>query len=257
MQNIHALLFILWSNGDLSPNPILQGYLRHLPHAFELRVENIGNLAAGTALEGSRLLNVNDGKVWIDGDLVRCGSMAVCGWTWTRCSQGIWNPYWSTSSSRSGTATVSTLHRSMLDVFQVQQINLISLSMVHSCISINVRRTSVKSSIYGDFYAPMERLDELGRPALPQVVATSCREYRRSKFTICFSDGRACRLDNRILDPFEPDRPVGSWWGIRTKASEMGGMEGVSGTVFSIHPHNQWDKEPSFGGCVVIIVEQV
>ena len=135
------------SNGDLSPNPILQGYLRHFPHAFELRVANIGNLAAGTALEGSKLLNLNDGKVWIDGDLVRCESMAVCGWTWTRCSQGIWNPYWCTSSSRSGTATVSTLHRSMLDVFQVQQINLISLSMVHSCISTNVRRTSVKSSI--------------------------------------------------------------------------------------------------------------
>ena len=40
---------------------------------------NIGNLATGTALEGSRPLNVNDGKVWIDGDLVRCGSMAVAG----------------------------------------------------------------------------------------------------------------------------------------------------------------------------------
>lgn len=70
-QNTHTSLLVLWSNGDLSSNPILQRYLRRFPHAFELRVADVKDLAAGTALEGSPLLDVSDGKAWIDGDLVR------------------------------------------------------------------------------------------------------------------------------------------------------------------------------------------
>ena len=66
----------------------------------------------------------------------------------------------------------------------------------------------------------------------------------------CFSDGRACRLDNRIPDPFEPDRSAGSWWGVGTRVSEVGGLEGVLGKIFSIHLHNQWDKEFPKGGWV-------
>lgn len=57
----------------------------------------------------------------------------------------------------------------------------------------------------------------------------------------CFADGRSCRLDNRLPDPFAPDPRDGQW----TKGmgiEEGGGLDKVLGKVFSVHLHNQWQK---------------
>lgn len=70
-QDLSSTKLILWSNGDLSHNSILAGYLSKYPAQFELRIADIPDLAKGTELEGSELLGNKDKKAWTDGDLVR------------------------------------------------------------------------------------------------------------------------------------------------------------------------------------------
>jgi len=70
-QHVPTSHLTLWSNGDLTQNPILQKYLRKYPEQFALRVISIPLLAKGTALEGSPRLQLEDKKAWVDGDLIR------------------------------------------------------------------------------------------------------------------------------------------------------------------------------------------
>jgi hypothetical protein len=81
-QNIKTTRLILWSNGDLSSNPILQHYLRKYPDAFILRVVDKIWLARGTELEGSELLKIKDKKAWVDGDLIRLLVLWQYGGVW-------------------------------------------------------------------------------------------------------------------------------------------------------------------------------
>lgn len=61
----------------------------------------------------------------------------------------------------------------------------------------------------------------------------------------CFSDGRSCRLDNRLPDPFAPDTAAGRW-----ALAEGGGLDAVLGKVFGVHLHNQWERAFPAGGWV-------
>lgn len=70
-QDIQRSKLILWSNGDLSGNQVLQMWLERFPDAFELRVADIKELSRGTELEDSPMLQLNDKKAWVDGDLIR------------------------------------------------------------------------------------------------------------------------------------------------------------------------------------------
>ena len=81
-QNVDNIRLIMWSNGDLSVYPILQKYRAWFPDAFELRVADIEILAQGTPLDGSSLLNLNDKKAWVDGDLVRLLVVWMYGGVW-------------------------------------------------------------------------------------------------------------------------------------------------------------------------------
>jgi hypothetical protein len=65
----------------------------------------------------------------------------------------------------------------------------------------------------------------------------------------CFSDGRACRLDNRLPDPFEPDPNDGHWTNGLTRV-EGGGLDSKLAKVFAVHLHNQWEKSFPPGGWV-------
>jgi len=70
-QDVSSSRLILWSNGDLGSNTILQTYLQQFPDAFALKVVDIPALAKGTELEGNDLLTRKDAKAWVDGDLIR------------------------------------------------------------------------------------------------------------------------------------------------------------------------------------------
>lgn len=81
-QDVSATRFVLWSNGDLSQNQILQKYVQAYPESFALRVVNIAELARGTELEGSTLLHSKDSKAWTDGDLIRLLLLWAYGGVW-------------------------------------------------------------------------------------------------------------------------------------------------------------------------------
>ena len=81
-QDTSRSRLVLWSNGDLSHNPVLQKWLRLYPEAFVLREVNYAALARGTELEGSELLKVSDARAWIDGDLVRLLVLWAYGGVW-------------------------------------------------------------------------------------------------------------------------------------------------------------------------------
>ena len=70
-QDMSSSRLILWSNGDLSSNLILQTYLQRYRDSFALNVVDIPSLAKGTELEGSDLLTRTDARAWVDGDLIR------------------------------------------------------------------------------------------------------------------------------------------------------------------------------------------
>lgn len=59
----------------------------------------------------------------------------------------------------------------------------------------------------------------------------------------CFSDPLACRLDNSVPDPFEPDRRDGKWTGRRGEGLEEGGaLDRALGKIVAVHLHNRWDR---------------
>lgn len=72
-----------------------------------------------------------------------------------------------------------------------------------------------------------------------RLVASSLPPF--SILPWCFTDGRSCRLDNRLPDPFEAD-PSNGQWTLGLGREEDGGLDGALGKIFSIHLHNQWSK---------------
>ena len=80
-----------------------------------------------------------------------------------------------------------------------------------------------------------------------RLIAASIPPFRILPF--CFSDGRTCRLDNRIPDPFVPDHSGGKWT-MGLGLEEGGGLDKVLQKVFGIHLHNQWEKSYPSGGWV-------
>lgn len=81
-QDISSTRFVLWSNGDLSGNPILRKYVEAYPESFALQMVNVEELAKGTVLEGSALLKSKDSKAWTDGDLIRLLLLWTYGGVW-------------------------------------------------------------------------------------------------------------------------------------------------------------------------------
>lgn len=73
---------MLWSNGDLSGNELIQKWLNWYPDAFVLKVVDYDQLAQGTRLAHSDLLKMKDTKAWIDGDLVRLLVLWAYGGVW-------------------------------------------------------------------------------------------------------------------------------------------------------------------------------
>lgn len=81
-----------------------------------------------------------------------------------------------------------------------------------------------------------------------RLVATSIQPF--SILPWCFSDGRSCRLDNRLPDPFAPD-PRNKKWTLGLTREEGGGLDRVlNSQIFSVHLHNQWQKPFPKGGWV-------
>lgn len=67
----------------------------------------------------------------------------------------------------------------------------------------------------------------------------------------CFTDGRNCRLDNRLPDPFQKRDPT---WG----KGKMEDLKSKLESVWAVHLHNQWDKDfPKAGWVRELIINEI
>ncbi|KAF7977315.1 hypothetical protein HWV62_4079 [Athelia sp. TMB] len=231
--------FILWSNGDLSGNPILQKYVQTYPDSFALRIVNVDNLARGTEMEGSPYLKSKDSKAWTDGDLVRLLLLWQYGGVWidmdsllTRSLEPLlehefvtqWDCYDKIYQPFNGALMRFRRHSPYL------------------CEAFHIMATSA---------APRSGSTDWGsllyHKLWRRLIAASIPPFKVLPF--CFSDGRSCRLDNRLPDPFAAD-PSSGGWTMGLGREEGGGLDRALEKVFAVHLHNQWDKEFPEGGWV-------
>jgi hypothetical protein len=258
-QDLRNSRLILWSNGDLSSNRILSGYSRQYPQSFELRVVDIGELAKGTELDGSELLSSTDSKAWLDGDLVRLLLLWSFGGVWVDMDSLL---------TRDLTPLLDHEFVTQWDCYG-------QFSPVLAHLGFHLTRKLLADKIYQPFNGALMHfrlhspylceafhIMASSKPPRPgstdwgsllyfklwrRLVAGSIPPFKVLPF--CFSDGRSCRLDNRLPDPFAPDNREGKWT-MGLGVEEGGGLDGVLKKVFGVHLHNQWEKEFPAGGWV-------
>ncbi|KAF9020979.1 glycosyltransferase family 32 protein, partial [Hymenopellis radicata] len=231
-QNVKTSRLILWSNGELGHNAILQSYVRRYPESFALKIVDIPSLAVGTELENSPLLSRKDKKAWVDGDLIRLLLLWNYGGVWVDMDSLLtrdldpllehefvtqWDCYDKLYQPFNGALMRFRKHSPYL------------------CEAFHIMLTSTPpradSTDWGStLYLKLWR----------RLIAGSIPPFKILPF--CFSDGRSCRLDNRLPDPFVPDDSKGKWT-MGLGMEEGGPLDKVLNNVFGVHLHNQWDKE--------------
>ncbi|EIN08383.1 hypothetical protein PUNSTDRAFT_126451 [Punctularia strigosozonata HHB-11173 SS5] len=264
-----AARLILWSNGDLAQvSPLIRSYVAQFPERVETRVANARELARETALEGSPLLKSTDARAWVDGDLVRLLVVWALGGVWvdmdTLLTRDLgpllehefvtqWDCYNKPYSPFNG----ALLHFHAHSPYLCEAFHIMANSPPPRASS-----TDWGSLLYLKLY---RRLLAAASPAAPPFKVLPW----------CFTEGRSCRLDNRLPDPFagddqawrwfdrlsspssssskssksmkdEAEFGVGGrgWWpfGDNGKILEGGRLDTALGRVFGVHLHNQWEK---------------
>lgn len=265
-QPLDRTRIILWSNGDLiTGNAIIHGYLARFPDNFEVKIVNVKLLAMGTTLDGSDRVETKDEKAWVDGDLVRLLVLWHYGGVWVDMDSLL---------TRSLEPLLENEFVTQWDCYNKPYTPLNGALMhfhaqsPYLCEAFHIMATSAPprtgSTDWGSLlYTKLwRRLVKAGIPPFKVLPW-------------CFSDGRSCRLDNRLPDPFRKDgEGQGRWfpkphaspsssagsgdtlveWGTgeladtksdgpRVMSMEEGGLlDEVLHKVFSVHLHNQWEK---------------
>ncbi|TIB85905.1 hypothetical protein E3Q06_01713 [Wallemia mellicola] len=219
----------LWSNGDLRRfnGEFLDQYLHDFPHHFTVDTVDLKDLSKGTPLEDSNRLNLNDQRAWLDGDVVRILLLWNYGGVWvdmdsimTRDLQPLlehefvtqWDCYDKPYSPLNGAMMHFKKHSPYL------------CEMMH--IMQNDEEPRQGSTDWGAllYHKTHRRLLNNDPPIKPFEI-----------LPYCFTDGRSCRLDNRISDPFEKDPSYSDlhWSQFRERLS----------SIFAIHLHGQYKKK--------------
>ncbi|KAF9031880.1 hypothetical protein BDZ89DRAFT_1063765, partial [Hymenopellis radicata] len=200
-QNVDTSRLILWSNGDLGDNAILQSYKKR------------------------PLLSRKDKKAWVDGDLIRLLLLWNYGGVWVDMDSLL-------------TRDLDPLleHEFVTQWILYQPFNgALMRFRKHSpylCEAFHVMATSTPpradSTDWGStLYLKLWR----------RLIAGSIPPFKILPF--CFSDGRSCRLDNRLPDPFVPDNAKGKWT-MGLGMEEGGPLDKALGNVFGEFPKGGW-----------------
>ncbi|KAF5381303.1 hypothetical protein D9615_008315 [Tricholomella constricta] len=238
-QDVAASRLIVWSNGDLTTNEILRGYVVRYPESFALRVVDIAALAKSTELNGSELLKLKDKKAWLDGDLLRLLLLWNYGGVWVDMDSLL---------TRDLTPLLEHEFVTQWDCYDkpYQPLNgALMRFRQHSpylCEAFHIMAISPPPRIHSTDWGSLLYL-KLWR----RLVAHAIPPFKILPF--CFSDGRSCRLDNRLPDPFAADNRAGKWT-MGLGLEEGGGLDEVLSKVFGVHLHNQWEKAFPSGGWI-------
>ncbi|KAF8708154.1 Glycosyltransferase sugar-binding region containing DXD motif, partial [Rhizoctonia solani] len=261
-QDLAHSTLILWSNGDLRDNKYVMQFTSRYPSTiFQVRRVNVDQLAKGTSLEGSSLLHQRDKRAWVDGDLIR---LLV---TWAE--GGIWIDM-DSLLTRDLSPLLEHEFVTQWDCYGKQLQFKGARAALISCL--DKLYTPLNGALM-HFYKHSPYLCEafhiIGTSPPPRPGTTDwgsslyLKVWRRlvhegiqpfKVLPFCFSDGRSCRLDNRLPDPFKKD--PAKWGegritaGDKTGLAEGGELDVALGNVFSVHLHNQWEKAFPPGGWV-------
>ncbi|KAI0828676.1 hypothetical protein BC628DRAFT_1363845 [Trametes gibbosa] len=238
-QDLDRTRLILWSNVDISHHPMLQKWLRRYPDAFALRVVDYHALARGTELHGSELLNINDAKAWVDGDLVRLLVIWAYGGVWIDMDSLL---------IRDLGPLLEHEFVTQWDCYDKKYVPLNGALMrfhKHSpylCEAFHIMVTSPPPRQGTTDWGALLYL-KLRR----RLLAAGIPPFKVLPF--CFSDARSCRLDNRLPDPFKAD-PLNGLWTNGLGRERGGPLDRALAKVFAVHLHNQWEKPFPKGGWV-------
>ncbi|KAL5499188.1 hypothetical protein ACEPAH_1706 [Sanghuangporus vaninii] len=236
-QDLSHSRLILWSNGDLRSNEMVRRWTRKYPDNFQLRIVDVESLAKGTALEGSDLLYAMDSKAWVDGDLVRLLVTWAYGGVWVDMDSLLtrdlspllehefvtqWDCY---------DKIYQPMNGAVMHFFQHSPYLCEAFEIMSRSPPPKQGTTEWGSLLYFKLFR--------------RLLAASIPPFKILPY--CFTDGRSCRLDNRLPDPFARDTEY--WAGMRGM-HEGGPLDQVLGKVFSVHLHNQWHKSFPRGGWV-------
>lgn len=198
---------VLWSNdGDkLLANPTTYRHLKPIfgeyAERFSVQSVNIRTLAASTPLNAHPLLAAaTDKKAWLDGDLVRVLLLYHYGGVWVDMDSVLlrdmrplleseWVTQWDCYDKPYAPLNGAMMH------FYAKSPHLCQMMYAMSVEPAPRPGTTDWGSL---LYHKVWR----------RTVAAGKRPF--SILPWCFTDGRSCRLDNRLPDPFEPDPPYHS-----------------------------------------------
>ncbi|KAK4046185.1 hypothetical protein OIV83_006260 [Microbotryomycetes sp. JL201] len=259
MQDPARTSAVLWTN-DASEATLhrqsakLQPIKERYGERFAIKQVNKAELAKGTAMEGHSMLQMVDDKAWLDGDLVRL----LVVWTFG----GVWVDMDTILTGRSMLPLLESEWVTQWDCYGKSQLRLRRSMRTHSLVTLPDKVYQPLNGAMMHFFINSPFVCEMlhgmahGETPKPGTVDWGSRLYHRAwrrivaagikPFSIlpyCFTDGRSCRLDNRLPDPFELPK---SNWG----AGRMEALDHKLRQVFAVHLHNQWARTFPPGGWV-------
>ncbi|KEI39912.1 uncharacterized protein L969DRAFT_16583 [Mixia osmundae IAM 14324] len=248
----HSTL-ILWSNTPQTfESSLLTPLMRKYSHRLDTRVIDHESLARGTPMQGSSLLGeAKDAKAWLDGDLVRVLVLYRFGGVWvdmdmlmTRDLRPLLESEWVTQWDCYGKSCVAQAPHGAEDCDAAaekpyQPLNGAVMHFLQQspylCEMLHIMANDVPPRAASTDWGSL-MYHKLWR----RLVANNHRPFKILPF--CFTDGRSCRLDNRLPDPFASDPPyTDSQWTELARRLDR---------VFGVHLHNQWEKDFPLRGWV-------
>ncbi|KAG9101693.1 hypothetical protein FS749_004502 [Ceratobasidium sp. UAMH 11750] len=244
-QDLAHSTLVLWTNGDLHSNKFVMQFTSRYPNTvFQVRRVDVDQLAKGTKLDGSALLHQKDDRAWVDGDLIRLLVTWAEGGVWIDMDSLLTRDLapllehefvtqWDCYDKRYTPLNGALMHFYKHSPYLCEAFHIISSSPPP-----RPGTTDWGSSLYLKMWR--------------RLVHEGIQPFKVLPF--CFSDGRSCRLDNRLPDPFGKDPK--KWGegrrngGDRTGLAEGGELDVALSNVFSVHLHNQWEKAFPSGGWV-------
>lgn len=261
-QDKHTTSAILWTNDAVR---LLDFAADGLPldillkrYGDRLRVQQVdkSQLASGTPMEESSRLSLADKKAWLDGDLVRVLVLYQYGGIWVDMdslatgrdlrvlAEHEWVTQWDCYGARHPWLLTARSETDMAMVVADKPYQPLNGALMHFlrhspylCEMLHIMATdplpSPSSTDWGSrlYHTLYRRLLHAGIPPFKVLPW-------------CFADGRSCRLDARLPDPFDPQATASF------HPSRMDRLARDTKNAWVIHLHNQWDKEFPKGGWI-------
>ncbi|KAL1919123.1 uncharacterized protein VTP21DRAFT_2505 [Calcarisporiella thermophila] len=217
-QNHTRSTLYLWSNGDLSDDPVLAPLRERFGERFQLKLFDAKREAVGTPLEGSPNLEVQDHFAYLDGDLVRLLVLYRYGGVWFDMD--------------------SLFVRDMGPLLEHEWVGMWDCFLPEpypfNGAFMRFRRSSpylcemLSEIAHGP--KPRENSVDLGTYLYYRIYHRLLRHGVRPFKIIpwCFTDPSVCRPQNSMPSAFSED------------AFDEARLQ----QTFAFHWHNQWDKAP-------------